>query len=232
MDTNIPENPGSPIEAVQSEPLEVIHPDDDERLYPKLVERWDTTETDRYDDMHAQFDDTDEKENGENINMQVLENQEDEDVRPMIEYDRENPSLKEGSTFSSMTDCRIVLATYCIKGEFDFVIDKSEPKRLTVHCAFQRCKWRMHASPMRNSTVIQVKVNPFSHTYPSAERKETHKAAKSRWCICAVLEWVTENPCIDPTTLIKKIHEKYSIMVAYMRVYYDKEIALDRIYGP
>jgi hypothetical protein len=99
MDTNIPENPGSPIEAVQSEPLEVIHPDDDERLYPELVERWDTTETDRYDDMPAQFDDTDEKENGENINMQVLENQEDEDVRPMIEYDRKNPSLKKGAYF-------------------------------------------------------------------------------------------------------------------------------------
>jgi hypothetical protein len=99
MDPNIPENPGSPIEVVQSEPLKVIHPDDDERLYPELVERWDTAETDGYDDMHAQFDDTDEEENEENINMQVLENQEDEDVRLVIEYDRENPSLKEECIF-------------------------------------------------------------------------------------------------------------------------------------
>jgi hypothetical protein len=53
MDPNIPENPGSPIEVVQSEPLKVIHPDDDERLYPELVERGDTAETDGYDDMHA-----------------------------------------------------------------------------------------------------------------------------------------------------------------------------------
>jgi hypothetical protein len=42
MDSNIPENPGSPIEEVQSEQLEVIHPDDDEQLYAELVERWDT----------------------------------------------------------------------------------------------------------------------------------------------------------------------------------------------
>jgi hypothetical protein len=100
-----------------------------------------------------------------------------------------------------------------------------------VHCAYQRYKWRMHASPMRNSTVIQVKVNSFPHTCLSVERKETQKAAKSMWCASAVLEWVTKNPCIGPTVLIKKIHEKYSIVVPYMRVYYGKEMALDRIYG-
>jgi hypothetical protein len=42
---------------------------------------------------------------------------------------------------------------------------------------------------------------------------------------------VTENPCIGPTSLIKKIQEKYNIVVPYMRVYYGKEMALDKIYG-
>jgi hypothetical protein len=39
MDPNNPENPESPSEVAQSESLEVVHPDDDERLYPELVER-------------------------------------------------------------------------------------------------------------------------------------------------------------------------------------------------
>jgi hypothetical protein len=90
----------------------------------------------------------------------------------------------------------------------------------------------MHASTMRNSTVIQVKVNPHPHTCPSAERKETQKAAKSRWCAEAVLGWVTEDPCIGPTKLIQKIREKYNIVVPYMRVFYGKEMALDKIYDP
>jgi hypothetical protein len=47
-----------------------------------------------------------------------------------------------------------------------------------------------------------------------------------------VLEWVTKDPCIGPMALIKKIHEKYNIVMPYMRVYYGKEMALDRIYGP
>jgi hypothetical protein len=159
--------------------LEVVHPADDERLYLEFVERWDMVETEGDDGMPAQFDETNEEENEENINMGVDENEED-DGRPVIQYDRDNPSLIEGNIFPSMTDCRNALATYCIKGEFDFVIDKSEPNRLTVHYAYQRCKWRMHASSIRNSIVIQVKVNPFSHTCPSAKRKETQKAAKTQ----------------------------------------------------
>jgi hypothetical protein len=74
-------------------------------------------------------------------------------------------------------------------------------------------------------------VNPFPHTSPSAKRKETQKEAKSRWCASVVLEWVTKNPCIGPTTLIRKIQEKYNIVVPYMRVYYGKEMVLDKIYG-
>jgi hypothetical protein len=180
MDPNNPENPESLSEMAQSEPLEVVHPDDDERLYLELVERWGMVETAGCDGMPTQFDDTDEEENVENINMGVDGNEEDEGHIPVIEYDRDNPSIKEGSIFPSMTDFRNALATYCIKGEFDFVIDKSEPSRLTVHYAYQRCKWRMHTSPMRNNTVIQVKVNTFPHTCPNAERKETQKVAKSR----------------------------------------------------
>jgi hypothetical protein len=43
---------------------------------------------------------------------------------------------------------------------------------------------------------------------------------------------VTDKPCIGTTELVKKIKEKYNILVPYMRVYYDKEMALDKIYGP
>ena len=152
-------------------PLDVL-PDDDERLYPELV------------NSVAQFEEIDEEEEEENINMAV--NGDDDDDMPIIEYDKENPSLDEGSVFPSMVALRNALATYCLKNEYDYEIDKSEPKRLTVHCVFQRCQWRLHASPMRNSRIIQVKVNPHRHSCPSAERKASMKLCKSR-CADVVL---------------------------------------------
>jgi hypothetical protein len=85
---------------------------------------------------------------------------------------------------------------------------------------------------MRNSSVIQIKVNPFPHICLSAERKASHKVAKSRWCADAILNWVRENQCIGPAALIKKICDRYGIQVPYMRVFYGKEMTLDKIHGP
>eukprot|EP00267_Zea_mays_P051604 XP_020404572.1 uncharacterized protein LOC109944281 [Zea mays] len=208
-------------------PDEVVYDNEDERLYPDLVKSHPTL---LLDNRPAQFVDTNQEEEEENIDMGMSGHEDDED-RPVIDYDKDNPSLAEGTIFPSMVDCRNALATYCIKGEYDFEIDKSEPSRLRVHCTYERCRWRMHASKMRDRTLIQVKVNPFPHTCPSVERKETLKIAKSR-CADVMLDWVRDNPCIGPTTLIKKIHEKYGMKVPYMRVFYGKEMALDKIYGP
>jgi hypothetical protein len=63
MDPNIAKHPGSPSEAAQSQPLKVVHPDDDERLCPTFVEMWDMVETEGDDGMPTQFDETDEEEN-------------------------------------------------------------------------------------------------------------------------------------------------------------------------
>jgi hypothetical protein len=46
------------------------------------------------------------------------------------------------------------------------------------------------------------------------------------------LEWVTADPCIGVAKLIEKIKERYGTEVPYMRVYYGKENALDKIYDP
>jgi hypothetical protein len=111
---------------------EAVQADDDERLYPELVENWGTFGRDEEDDIVAQFEDTDEEEKEENNVMGVGEHEEVED-RLIISYDRENSFLTEGSIFPSIVDCMNVLATFCIKGEFDFDIDKSDQTSCPLH---------------------------------------------------------------------------------------------------
>jgi hypothetical protein len=114
-------------EATYHEPIEVVAaPDDDERQYPEFVDKWDMldfADYDRDDVTGAQFEDTEEEELSENIAMGLDEQREGEGV-PRIDYDRDNPSLIEGNKFALMIDFRNALATYCIKGEYDFIIDK------------------------------------------------------------------------------------------------------------
>jgi hypothetical protein len=124
----------------------VLADDDDDREYPEFVDWFDRCDDEDVDEMSAlvPFDDTDEEEREENVDMGTGGGEEDEDIS-IIEYGRDNPFLIEGTIFPSIIDCRNALATFCIKGEYDFVIDKSDTTRFRVHCSYSRCNWRMHA---------------------------------------------------------------------------------------
>ncbi|KAE8786229.1 hypothetical protein D1007_40016 [Hordeum vulgare] len=86
-----------------------------------------------------------------------------------------------GVVFPSAVDYRNAVASFSIKSETEFLTLKSDPTRFTVKCAYERCKWRLHASLMRNSTLFQIKVNTYQHTCPSVNRSQRLRAAKRRW---------------------------------------------------
>ncbi|KAM0876913.1 hypothetical protein ACQ4PT_035850 [Festuca glaucescens] len=83
-----------------------------------------------------------------------------------------------------------------------------------VHCSAEDCPWRMHTSKMRNSTNVQVKVNPFKHTcLESTLRKETMSRANSRWVAEEVKRRVIKNHQVGTKELQKKLKEKFKIEV-------------------
>ncbi|XP_014753895.1 uncharacterized protein LOC106865993 [Brachypodium distachyon] len=189
--------------------------DDEERLYSDVVQNFRRA---------SRAENQDEADN----DIPVVDDAvgEDKDHAP-VEWDRENPQMEEGSIFASMTECRNALVTYCIKAERTFEVDKSDQVRYRVHCPSEDCPWRMHASKMRNSTNVQVKVNPFRHTcQESTLRKETISRAKSRWVAEEVKRWVTENHRVGTKELQKNIKDKFKIELPYMRVFNGKQHAM------
>jgi len=199
---------------VEVEPDAYISGDDEERLYADVVQNLRRTYQPEIQD------ETDSEQEDENEDL------------PPVQWEPENPHMLEGSIFSSMAECRNALVTYCIKAERAFVVDKSDKVRYTVHCSTEGCPWRMHASKMRKSMNIQVKVNPFSHTcQESTLRKETISRAKSRWVAEEVKKWVTENHQVGTKELQKNIREKFKIDLPYMRVFNGKQKAMESIYG-
>ena len=109
--------------------------------------------------VDARFDDTDDEENDENNDSLVLADYEGDEL-PTIEWNREDPQLAEGTVFQTMMDCRNAITTYCILTKNDYEVIKSEPGRFTVKCPYKRCRWRLHASRMLRSTVVQVLRQP------------------------------------------------------------------------
>ena len=153
--------PSAPDVEVDAEPDEEVprHDDEDEILFPELVDRVSQQAVeDEYAEepsSRARFDDTDDEEREENIDSLVLQEYDGEDM-PTIEWNRENPDLTPGTVFESMVDCRNAVTTYCILTENSYEVDRSEPGRFTVHCPYDRCRWRLHASTMLKSKLIQV----------------------------------------------------------------------------
>ncbi|KAE8779025.1 hypothetical protein D1007_47979 [Hordeum vulgare] len=128
---------------VDAEPdEEVPRPDDeDEILFPELVDRVSQHAVeDEYAEeprSRARFDDTDDEERQENIDSFVLQEYDGEDM-PTIEWNKENPNLTPGTVFESMVDCRNAVTTYCIVTENSYEVDRSEPRRFTIHCPYDR----------------------------------------------------------------------------------------------
>ena len=82
--------------------------------------------------------------------------------------------------------------------------------------------------------LFQIKKNPHQHTCPpgGVGGKAKTNLAKTRWVADAFLDWLRETPTLGPTSLHGKLFEKYKIDIPYMRIFYAKEMDLDRINGP
>ena len=149
--------PSIPIDPVveEAEPdATLLCDEEDEKLYLGYGQH--NNEEDHVDEEYipAEFSDTDEDEKQEDLDNGDFQ-AEDEDI-PVMMYDRDNPSIGEGVVFPSAIDCRNAVATFSITTETEYITLKSDQRRFTVKCASDRCKWRLHASLMRRSTLFQV----------------------------------------------------------------------------
>jgi hypothetical protein len=138
---------------------EVPNVGEDEMMFPELVDRASQQAMDdEYPEepiSRARFDDPDDEEREENMDNLIDDEYDGEDM-PAIEWNREAHVLTEGTIFQSMVDYRNVVTTWCILTENTYEIKRSEPGRFNVFCPYDRYRWRLHASRMIKSKLIQV----------------------------------------------------------------------------
>jgi hypothetical protein len=91
--------------------LAVHSEDENERMYPDIVPS-------NLDYIPAIYASTDDEEDQEDIDMGGFEDGEIEEDA-IVEYDKNYPSMDEGTVFRSVIDCRNALATFAIVREFD-----------------------------------------------------------------------------------------------------------------
>lgn len=61
------------------------------------------------------------------------------DSLPDFSYDKEDPPMAEGTIYSSMDEFRLAIAQHEIKREFEYNIEKSDPRRFRAFCSDVEC---------------------------------------------------------------------------------------------
>ena len=77
---------------------------------------------------------------------------------PNVDYDKKDPPMSVGTVYSAMDAFKIALTTHAVKYEFNYDIEKSDTWRYRVNCSQQSdaCRWRLHASTLRDGHTIKV----------------------------------------------------------------------------
>jgi hypothetical protein len=76
-----------------------------------------------------------------------------------MDYDKDNPPMKVGSTYPNMEEFRLALSHHAIKNEFEYNMQKSEPGRYIAYCSIKhedKCPWRIHTSTIGDGVTIKV----------------------------------------------------------------------------
>jgi hypothetical protein len=77
----------------------------------------------------------------------------------IVSYDKEDPPMSVGSIYSNMQEFKLALAQHAIKHEFEYNTEKSDPGRVRAYCRRKNdegCRWRLHASRMKDNVTIKV----------------------------------------------------------------------------
>jgi hypothetical protein len=71
-------------------------------------------------------------------------------------YDRDNPVIKQGSTFADKDAFLLIIKQYAIKREFQTFVEHSDSKRYRAKCADSECEWKVYAKKLLGCPTFMV----------------------------------------------------------------------------
>ncbi|KAG5550082.1 hypothetical protein RHGRI_015138 [Rhododendron griersonianum] len=136
--------------------------------------------------------------------------------------------LKENLLFENVDKFREVLKEYTIQKGCKIVKVKNEKSRVTCHCAALGCPWRIHASPLPDSTTYKIRTYHGEHTCISSTKISE---ATSKWICKKMLRCLRANPKMTLESMQVEVQHKYGIEASLTQLYRARRKALADIEG-
>nr|CAB3468007.1 unnamed protein product [Digitaria exilis] len=93
-------------------------------------------------------------------------------------YDRDNPIIKEGSTFVDKKAFILIIKQYAIANEFQTRVVHSDTSRYRARCADVTCDWKVHAKKLLGCPTFMVVSISKDHTCASTSQVKGKEASK------------------------------------------------------
>ncbi|KAH7866249.1 hypothetical protein Vadar_017624 [Vaccinium darrowii] len=136
--------------------------------------------------------------------------------------------LEENMIFADVHAFRAKLRDYTVEKGFKIVRDKNEKGRVTAHCAFLGCTWRIHASPLPDGVTYKIKKMNAEHT---CSRVNQNQDATSTWISKKLLKDFKENPNLDLDGMQEKLNNRYGIEASKIQLYRARRKCMDVLEG-
>ncbi|GJZ13923.1 transposase, MuDR, MULE transposase domain protein [Tanacetum coccineum] len=124
--------------------------------------------------------------------------------------------MKVNSRFVNVIQFRRALNHYALINEFEYLIEKSEPTRVTARCANLKCKWNIHAYIMDDNVTFEVKKLVEEHSCIRSNKGGNRRATQG-WIANVVSDKLKSDGDVSVTQLRKWLmkHYKRAGNVAY-----------------
>ncbi|XP_027071688.1 uncharacterized protein [Coffea arabica] len=140
---------------------------------------------------------------------------------------REDIEFEKEMLFTNVDAFRAVLKDYTIQKGFPLVRLKNENSRCTAKCGAEGCNWRIHASPIANTTIFMVKTYTPEHTCVM-DRKNSE--ATSDWIAKKLISVMRDHPEMTSNG-VKAEMQKHEVLPSRMQIYRAKKKALEALEG-
>ena len=133
---------------------------------------------------------------------------------------QEDIEFEKGILFTNVDAFRATLKDYVIQKDLPLKSLKNEKTRSTAKCGVEGCPWRIHASPVRETTMYQIKTYNPQHICVMDNKS---KDAKSNWIATKLVSLLRLHPQMSSKCVETKMVTKYSVHPNSMRIWRAKK---------
>ncbi|KAM0931360.1 hypothetical protein ACQ4PT_000399 [Festuca glaucescens] len=196
--------------AIETDPFDIVEEYvgvDDEYMYDVHLDVSATCVVNKGGDVQVEEDDV----------FAHHEEEEVADTHPAgysVVHDPENPDIRVGTLFPDIVACRKAIRQRAIIVGFKLAKIKTDSTRFIAQCTHETCKWRIHASVLRDGKMAMIKTLPFEHNCLT-KKLENCKMASRGWIADRIGDWVKKNPGVGAKDAKAKLEDEYNIKLDY-----------------